>query len=132
MTYAALRLRPGEDVLEVLVRHVMNRNVSAAFVVSAAGSLARATLRYAGAEMATIIERPLEIVALSGTLSQQGCHLHCAVSDAFGSVAGGHVLRGCIVGATLELVLGETQEFRFSRELDPATGHRELVIKPAD
>ncbi len=132
MTYAALRLRPGEDVLEVLVRHVMSRNVSAAFVVSAAGSLARATLRYAGAEMATIIERPLEIVALSGTLSQQGCHLHCAVSDAFGSVTGGHVLRGCIVGATLELVLGETQEFRFSRELDPATGHRELVIKPAD
>lgn len=132
MTYTAFRLEPGADLRCTLERYARERAVSAAFVVSAVGSLSRATLRYAGAETATIIERPLEIVALSGTLSREGCHLHCAVSDALGKVTGGHVLAGCVVRTTLEVVLGEAPAYRFSRELDPETGYRELVVKRAE
>ena len=39
----------------------------------------------------------LELLALSGTLSVDGPHLHGSVADALGRVNGGHVMNGCVV-----------------------------------
>jgi len=129
MDIEVLRMKPGQDLRETLESFTRDREISAAFVVSAVGSLRRAELRYAGRAGATVYEGDLEIVALSGTLARDGCHLHAALADGNGAVFGGHVLPGCIVPTTGELVIGVSGKHRFSREFDPETGFRELVVR---
>ncbi|MSR62707.1 MAG: DNA-binding protein [Planctomycetes bacterium] len=125
----ALRLRPGEDLRLVLQRTTEERELAAVCVVTCVGSLAHARLRLAGGEEVLELDGPLEIVALVGTCSGDGPHLHIALADARGEVRGGHVLAGCIVHTTAEVVLGELEGVRFARELDAATGWKELVVR---
>jgi len=129
MEIEVLRLRPGTDLRGSIEEFAAARTLAAGFIVSAVGSLSRASLRYAGKNEAALIVRPLEIVSLSGTLSPQGCHLHASVSDDAGNVLGGHVLEGCVVRTTAEIVVGIPADLRFSREIDPETGYRELVVQ---
>lgn len=129
-----LRLTPGQDLRPALEAWFQARQAAegpgAAWVMAAVGSLDAARLRLANAEAALTVPGPLELVALSGTLSADGAHLHAAVADAQGRVTGGHLQAGSPVRTTLELVLGWTRAFRFSRRFDPATGYPELVITP--
>ena len=104
--------------------------IAAGVIVSAVGSLREARLRFAGASTASLVPGPLEILALSGTLSAQGGHLHLAVADADGRCRGGHLLAGCVVHTTLELLVASLAGVRFLRQPDPATGYRELHIEP--
>lgn len=101
----------------------------AACLISAVGSLSVAQLRFAGAAEATVIHGEMEILSLSGTLSPDGAHLHIAIAGSSGAVTGGHLCAGSLVRTTAELVIGLLPEWRFCRELDPATGYAELVIK---
>ena len=78
----------------------------------------------------TAIHGELEIVSLSGTLSPDGIHLHIAISGSSGTVIGGHLCAGSLVRTAAELVIGLLPEWRFSRELDAATGYPELRISP--
>jgi predicted DNA-binding protein with PD1-like motif len=99
-------------------------------VISAVGSLSVAQLRLAGAVEATTIHGELEILSLAGTLSPDGAHLHIAIAGSSGAVMGGHLRLGSLVRTTAELVVGLLPEWRFSRELDLATGYAELQISP--
>ncbi|MFN9055893.1 MAG: PCC domain-containing protein, partial [Cyanobacteriota bacterium] len=72
----------------------------------------------------------LEILSLSGTISPDGAHLHISVAGSSGAVIGGHLGAGSLVRTTAELVIGLLPDWRFSRELDPATGYPELRISP--
>lgn len=129
-----LRLAPGDDLrlaLEERYRQLMlTQGVEAACIVSAVGSLSAAVLRYAGQPQGTAIDGALEIVSLSGTLSADGPHLHAAVADAQGRVLGGHVLAGCTVRTTAEIVLALLPGWSFRRAPDAATGYAELVVTP--
>jgi predicted DNA-binding protein with PD1-like motif len=128
-----LRLRPGEDVRQELMQWCTERSVEAAAVTSAVGSLSRAALRYGGAQDGHISEGDLEICSLSGTLSRHGMHLHLAIADPTGRMTGGHLLEGCIVRTTVELVIQEFDGVRLLRKRDPKTGYEELfpeVIAP--
>jgi len=49
------------------------------------------------------------------------------VADAQGRVIGGHVMPGCIVRTTAEVVLGLLPGWEFRRQSDTATGYLELV-----
>lgn len=86
----------------------------------------------AGAMEATLIRGDLEILSLCGTISRDGAHLHIAVADSSGAVIGGHLCPGSLVRTTAELVIGLLPEWRFRRELDPATGYAELEISQRD
>lgn len=125
-----LRLKPGDDLRAALASFVERQGVGAGFVLSAVGSLSRAALRFAGQETGTHLQGDLEILTLAGTLSPDGCHLHASVSDARGHVAGGHVLPGCAVRTTAEIVIGLAPDLAFSRAHDPDTGYRELCVAP--
>ncbi len=125
----ALRLRPGDDLRLALERATREQRLGAGCVVSCVGSLSRARVRLAGGEEVRELGGPLEIVALVGTLSSDGPHLHVALADGEGRVLGGHLLEGCPIHTTAEIVLGELENVRFARELDPATGWKELVIR---
>ncbi len=124
----ALRLGPGEDVRPWLEAWAAQTPVPAAGVVSAVGSLTVARLRLAGAQTHRSVDGPLEIVSLCGTVGAGGAHLHAAVADPLGACLGGHVVAGCIVHTTVELVLLELSGLAFARTFDPATGYPELDV----
>ena len=131
MEVLVLRLSPGEDLRQVLSQVLQQRSERAACVLSAVGSFSRAVLRYAGEADGTVLAGPLELMSLSGTLSVDGVHLHSSVSDAQGQVRGGHVMPGCVVRTTAEIVIGLLAEWEFRREMDPKTGYLELVARSA-
>jgi hypothetical protein len=132
MKVVPLRLLPGDDLRLALEAWMAEQQEQASCVISAVGSLSLAQLRLAGASEATVIRGELEILSLSGTLSPDGAHLHIAVADSSGTVIGGHLCAGSLVRTTAELVIGLLPEWRFRRELDPATGYAELQISPRD
>lgn len=124
-----LRLAPGADLRDALQAALAARGARAAFVVAGIGSLRPARLRLAGAEAASELEGDSEILTLSGTLSPDGPHLHASLADAQGRVVGGHVLPGCIVRTTAELLVAWLDHWAFAREADPMTGYAELVTR---
>jgi predicted DNA-binding protein with PD1-like motif len=125
----ALRLAPGDDLRAHLEAVTAARGLRAGCVLAAVGSLGKAFIRLADEPTPSEFEGPFEIVALSGTLSPNGPHLHIAVADSNGIVIGGHLGLGSIVHTTVELVIGELHGLSFSREADLRTGYRELVIR---
>jgi uncharacterized protein len=104
--------------------------LEAACILTGVGSLTDAALRLAGRSQPTLYQGRFEIVSLVGTLSKNGLHLHMAIADDQGQVIGGHVMTGCLIYTTAELVIGVLDEVSFGREPDVATGFYELVIKP--
>lgn len=126
-TYA-LRLRPGADLRRDLEAFARANGLRAPIVLTCVGSLSRAALRPAGIDATVMVEGDLEILSLVGTLSQDGPHLHLAVSDARCDVSGGHAQEGSIVRTTAEIVLGELEDVVFTRPIDPETTWDELEI----
>lgn len=124
-----LRLLPEQDLRAVLETVLAAHRLDAAFVTQGIGSLSAAQLRLAGSNEALALEGDLEILTLAGSLSPDGAHLHISVADAQGKVTGGHVLRGCIVRTTVEILLTLLPDHRFSREPDMLSGFNELVIR---
>ena len=111
------------------------KNIQAGIIITAVGSLQKAKIRLASSvqtntnEVAELTEERFEIVSMTGTLSaKNGMHVHVAVADANGEVCGGHMLEGCEVFTTCEIVLGECKRFAFERHADVNTGHKELVV----
>jgi predicted DNA-binding protein with PD1-like motif len=129
-----LRLTPGQDLRSALntafAELQAGQHTTAACVISAVGSLSRAVLRYADQPAGTLLAEPLELITLSGTLSPDGVHLHASVATAQGEMRGGHVMPGCIVRTTAEIVLAPLPGWSFTREHDARTGFKELVARP--
>ncbi|HHU9774944.1 TPA: PCC domain-containing protein, partial [Escherichia coli] len=93
-------------------------------------SLTDVALRYAGQENTALLSGKFEVIALNGTLEQSGEHLHLCVSDPHGTMLGGHMMPGCTVRTTLELVIGCLEELAFSRQSCALSGYDELHISP--
>lgn len=127
--FLVLRLGPGADLREGLEAAFAAEPERAGFIAACVGSLSVARLRYAGRDAASVTEAAFEVVSLSGTLSADGVHLHAGLSDAAGRMIGGHVLAGCRVQTTAEIVLGLTDAVSFTRPVDPATGYAELSVR---
>jgi uncharacterized protein len=129
METIALRLNPQQDLKIELETFVKCHNIEAACVVTCVGSLDQAVLRLANQSEGKVYEGRFEIVSLVGTLSKHGCHCHVAIADAQGNTFGGHLLNGCLIFTTAELIIGVLPYLKFTRELDEATGYRELSIE---
>ena len=133
MEVHAFRLTPGEDLKKALCAYAASRKLRASFVLTCVGSLSAVTLRLANSardgknEVVSLDER-FEIVSLTGTLSANGAHLHVSIADFEGNVVGGHLMDGCVVFTTAEIVLGESATHVFAREMDARTGFDELVV----
>jgi len=125
-----LRLQPGEDVRATIAAWAQQHNIEAAGVVSAVGSLTHAHLRYANRADGIMTAADLEVCALTGTVSMHGMHLHLSVADRDGHMLGGHMLDGCLVRTTLELVVQEVAEVTMVRIKDEQTGYDELDPRP--
>ncbi len=130
MRTIVMRLLPGDDLRRVLDELPRRDKFAAGCIVSAVGSLRPAVLRFAGLRECTLVEGDTELITLAGTLSADGAHLHMSVADSRGKVQGGHVLAGCIVRTTVEIVVAVLDDWTFRRETDASTGFRELVATP--
>ncbi len=130
MTVHALRLLPGQDLKRAIDAFAQAQHLQAGFIVTCVGSLRQAMIRPANQPDALSRVEMFEIVSLVGTLSPDGSHLHISISDNLGNIIGGHLLEGSIVHTTAEIVIGEANNLKFSRETDPVTTYKELKISP--
>ncbi|HEX3366784.1 PPC domain-containing DNA-binding protein [Phenylobacterium sp.] len=130
----AFRLTPGTDLKEALERITDAHALRAGCVLTCVGSLSQARLRMPGAageeDLFTTFAGPMEIVSLVGTLGPDGLHVHISLSGRDGVCVGGHLVRGCIVHTTAELVIGELPQVEFRRVQDEETGYLELSVQP--
>ena len=123
------RLRQGQGLREEIEKLVKENDVKAGVVVSIVGGLKNANLRMADGKTVKSWDEPLEIVSGTGTLSQDGCHIHISASKLDGSVIGGHLKEGCIVKETVEIVLLVFDDVEYVRKPDKETGYNELDTK---
>lgn len=126
-----LRLTPGQDLRAQLELFTKRQKLRAGFIITTVGSLQKATLRLANKSTTSMWEDKFEIVSLVGTLSLDGPHLHIAISDGMGKTIGGHLLNGCEIYTTAEIVIGEAVGTTFTREKDSQTGYPELKFRRA-
>lgn len=123
------RLRRGEDLLCAIQALAEQEKIAAGVVLSAVGCVAKARVRDAsGVNLQDICEH-CEIVSLNGTVSAKRCHLHIALSKEDLSTVGGHLVEGCIINTTCELVVGVLDGWEIDKEFDPETGYHELIFK---
>ena len=127
--YHCFRLKRGDDLYESIRRYVEDRHIAAGAVLSAVGCVYRWEVRDASGVNIRSIGEHCEIVSLNGTVSEQRCHLHIALSREDLSTLGGHLCPGCIVNTTCELVIGELPGVRFGVEQDGETGYDELIFE---
>ena len=130
MQVYAMRLGPGEDLRAALQKFTAEKKLDAACIVTCVGSLQKTVLRLANQDHHTTFEGKREIVSLVGTLAVTGSHLHLSVSDSTGVTLGGHLVEGCQVYTTAEIVIGILPAYRFTREPDPKSGYQELKVNP--
>ena len=130
MSVHALRLLPGDDMVQSLLDHCQANELTSACVLTCVGSLGSVTLRMAAAQEVVTLTEELEIISLVGTVcADREHHLHCSVSRRDGSVIGGHCKGPAPIRTTAEVMLGVMPSLTFAREHDTSTGYKELQIR---
>lgn len=125
----ALRLRRGADLLESVKALCAEKHIAAGVVLSAVGCISEGRIRDASGVTVREVTEHCEIVSLNGTVSQNRCHLHIALSKEDLTTIGGHLCAGCIVNTTCELVIAEIPSTAIEKEFDEETGYQELVFR---
>jgi hypothetical protein len=132
METLAFRLHPHQDLCIELDKFAVDHNLEAACVLAAVGSLREANIRYANQPGGTKLTGKFwEIVSLTGTFSRHGSHYHLSISDGEGMTLGGHLLPGCLIYTTAEIVVGVLPGLSFKREHAEDSGWDELTIYPS-
>ena len=125
----ALRLKPWEDLRKGIDVIVKEKNITAGWINTCVGSLTDYNIRFANQQEGSSGSGHFEIVSLTGTVSVNGSHLHISISDSEGKTIGGHLLEGCKIYTTAEIVLGYTTAYEFIRKKDGTTEWEELQVK---
>ena len=122
------RLKPGHDLFDSIEAFVREKGIAAGCVVSGVGSLRHATLRFANRETYTEYDDFFEIVSITGVVSVHGSHLHLSISDGDGKTIGGHLVSGCKIYTTAEIVILAFSNLTYNREFAEDSGYEELVV----
>ena len=123
------RLKPGKDLRKSIEAIVNEKNIEAGWINTCVGSLTDYTIRFANQQESSNGSGHFEIISLTGTVSVNGSHLHICISDSTGKTIGGHLLEGCKIYTTAEIVLGYTTAYEFIRKKDGTTEWEELQVK---
>ena len=123
------RLKPGEDLRNSIEAIVKEKNIEAGWINTCVGSLTDYTIRFANQQEGIRGSGHFEIVSLTGTVSVNGSHLHISISDSTGKTIGGHLLEGCKIYTTAEIVIGISSAYEFKREKDDTSPWKELQVK---
>ena len=126
------RLASGQDLFDSIESFVKERHIEAGCVLSSVGSLTRAKLRLANRNYHTEYNGYFEIVSATGTVSIYGSHLHISISDGDGATLGGHLISGCTIYTTAEIVLAAFPDIAYKRVYAEDSGYEELVVYPSN
>ena len=122
------RLKSVQDLFDSIESVVQEKQIQAGCVLSGIGSLTHFRVRLADREIPTEYEGHFEIVSLAGLVSIHGSHLHISVSDEDGKTIGGHLVSGCKIYTTAEIVLAKFNDVIYKREFAQDSGYDELVV----
>lgn len=129
ITAHAFRLKPVQD-LKTAIQELVNENqIKDGWSSTCVGSLTNYKIRFANQPEGSSGNGHFEIVGLTGTVSVNGSHLHISISDSTGKTIGGHLMDGCTVYTTAEIVILSSNELVFKREKDGTTACEELQIE---
>jgi len=128
-TAHAFRLKPGQDLKNAIQNLVNEKQIKAGWISTCVGSLTNYNIRFANQPAGSSDSGHFEIVSLTGTVSVNGSHLHISISDSTGKTIGGHLLEGCIIYTTAEIVILSSNDLNFKREKDGTTPWEELQIE---
>ena len=126
----SLRLHRGTDLMLSIRELCREKHIAAGVVLSAVGCISEGRIRDASGVTVREIREHCEIVSLNGTVSENRCHLHIALSREDLSTIGGHLCPGCIINTTCELILAELPDTAIEKEFDEETGYDELIFVP--
>lgn len=122
------RLKPGHDLFDSIQAFADAKKIEAGCVVSGVGSLKHATLRLADRDFHTDFEGHFEIVSITGLVSVHGSHVHLSISDGDGQTIGGHLVSGCKIYTTAEIVILAFADVVYKREFAEDSGYDELAV----
>jgi len=122
------RLPAGRDLLDSIDAFVMQKQIEAGCILSAVGSLTHATLRLANHNKYNEYDGFFEIVSITGTVSMNGSHVHISISNGDGITIGGHLVSGCKIYTTAEIVIAVFPDVVYKREFAEDSGYDELVV----
>jgi len=133
------RIKPGSDLFQSIRALIEENGIKAGVIVSGVGLLRKACLRNckvlpkeypitdANRSFLTF-EKPLEILALSGDVSEvEGkpwVHAHITLSYVEGDeirVIGGHLLEGCVIFSFAEIFVMELEDIDMKKGFDEET-----------
>lgn len=123
------RLRRGQDLKAEIQKLAEEYHIQAAVVISAVGCLSHFRVRDASGVQVQELHEDMEIVSLMGTVSETRTHLHISCSREDLSTLGGHLMDGCIINTTCELVLGILDGWCYGVEEDEETGYDEIIFQ---
>ena len=129
VTAHAFRLKPGQDLKTEIQNLVNNKQIKAGWISTCVGSLKDYQIRFANQPNGSSDSGHFEIVSLTGTVSTNGSHLHISLSDSTGKTIGGHLMEGCKIYTTAEIVILSSSDFVFKREKDGTTPWEELQVE---
>lgn len=122
------RLKAGLDLFDSIEAFVREKKIEAGCLLSSVGSLTNATLRLANRSFYDEYDGYFEIVSMTGTVSIHGSHLHISISDGDGNTIGGHLVSGCKIYTTAEIVIAEFEDVVYKREFAEDSGYEELAV----
>ncbi len=125
----AFRLKPGEDMKQGIQKFITEKQIKAGWMSTCVGSLTHYSIRFANQPNANTDSGHFEIVSLTGTVSVNGSHIHISLSDSTGKTIGGHLMEGCKIYTTAEIVILASNTFVFKREKDGTTPWEELKVE---
>lgn len=125
----AFRLKPGQDLKTEIQKFVNEKQIKAGWINTCVGSVTNYQIRFANQPGGSSDSGHFEIVSLTGTVSINGSHLHISISDSTGKTIGGHLMDGCKIYTTAEIVILTSNAFIFKREKDGSTPWEELKVE---
>ena len=117
-------LAPGEMLLESIQEAIAEKDVRNGVVISGIGTLKNLRMHYIlhtsfpPEDKIVNIERPLELVSVSGIVADGEPHLHVAVSCAQDEVWCGHLEPGSEVAYLAEIATLKCNDLDIARRLD--------------
>lgn len=134
MRYLRTSLSPGTD-LYLHLEAISRKEPASGFILGIIGNLSNAAFQCPEKKSATLLEGPLEILNMNGTISPIGVHLHLCISDKDCRVWGGHLEKGSIVLKGVDILIGLLEEGEskdFSQKLvrQEQLGEVEIAVIP--
>ena len=123
------RLTKGMDLKKSIVKYCKENNIKAGIICACVGCCYEIYFRLAGGKDFYHKIGDHEIVSMTGTISEDGVHIHVSFADIEGKVIGGHLSDGCFVNTTAEIAIIEVDNYKLTREFDEETGYKELVVE---